>query len=291
MSSPFPWMIGRPGRRHAPLNVSDSCRLACRRWSGLPGFAIEMPLPCPSSKLASTYLLILDSTYCLSHVHGAFPCLPASASAQPSTWNALPWPSPPGVVEPTSLPSRGLRHPNRQLSHNHSCRHRARPFPVRGVSRALGKHLRTGGKSSLCLVIVIGISSSSGNSAVAGFRRLGLPRPWQDAGLWMCRCSPLSDDPFPLLCLLDAPLFLSHPHFYNADPVLAEAVLGLHPNQEEHSLFLDVHPVSLCLSTYGGGMGGISHRCLFGPLLCSPPLPGTELFHGGGGGRPGFPWH
>lgn len=210
VSSPFPWMIGRPGRRHAPLNVSDSCRLACRRWSGLPGFAIEMPLPCPSSKLASTYLLILDSTYCLSHVHGAFPCLPASASAQPSTWNALPWPSPPGVVEPTSLPSCGLRHPNRQLSHNHSCRHRARPFPVRGVSRALGKHLRTGGKSSLCLVIVIGISSSSGNSAVAGFRRLGLPRPWQDAGLWMCRCSPLSDDPFPLLCLLDAPLFTGY---------------------------------------------------------------------------------
>lgn len=62
--------------------------------------------------------------------------------------------------------------------------------------------------------------------------------------------------PFPLLCLLDAPLFLSHPHFYNADPVLAEAVLGLHPNQEEHSLFLDVHPVSLCLSTYGGGVWG-----------------------------------
>ncbi|XP_032732383.1 scavenger receptor class B member 1 isoform X4 [Lontra canadensis] len=45
-------------------------------------------------------------------------------------------------------------------------------------------------------------------------------------------------------CRFNAPLFLSHPHFYNADPVLAEAVLGLHPNQEEHSLFLDVHPVT-----------------------------------------------
>ncbi|KAB1255697.1 Scavenger receptor class B member 1 [Camelus dromedarius] len=42
----------------------------------------------------------------------------------------------------------------------------------------------------------------------------------------------------------DAPLFLSHPHFYNADPVLAEAVSGLHPNPEEHSLFLDIHPVT-----------------------------------------------
>lgn len=50
--------------------------------------------------------------------------------------------------------------------------------------------------------------------------------------------------PFSALCLPDAPLFLSHPHFYNADPVLAESVLGLHPNEKDHSLFLDIHPVS-----------------------------------------------
>ncbi|GAB1290200.1 Scavenger receptor class B member 1 [Apodemus speciosus] len=40
------------------------------------------------------------------------------------------------------------------------------------------------------------------------------------------------------------PLFLSQPHFYNADPVLSEAVLGLSPDPKEHSLFLDVHPVT-----------------------------------------------
>lgn len=45
-------------------------------------------------------------------------------------------------------------------------------------------------------------------------------------------------------CRFSAPLFLSHPHFYNADPVLAESVNGLHPNAEEHSLFLDIHPVT-----------------------------------------------
>lgn len=45
-------------------------------------------------------------------------------------------------------------------------------------------------------------------------------------------------------CRFGAPLFLSHPHFYNADPVLSEAVLGLNPDPKEHSLFLDIHPVT-----------------------------------------------
>ncbi|XP_021564373.1 scavenger receptor class B member 1 [Carlito syrichta] len=45
-------------------------------------------------------------------------------------------------------------------------------------------------------------------------------------------------------CRFSAPLFLSQPHFLNADPVLAAAVGGLHPSQEEHSLFLDIHPVT-----------------------------------------------
>lgn len=39
-------------------------------------------------------------------------------------------------------------------------------------------------------------------------------------------------------------MFISHPHFYNADPSLVEAVEGLHPSKEQHGLFLDVHPVS-----------------------------------------------
>ncbi|XP_068268405.1 scavenger receptor class B member 1 isoform X1 [Nyctibius grandis] len=45
-------------------------------------------------------------------------------------------------------------------------------------------------------------------------------------------------------CRLNAPMFLSHPHFYNADPALVDAVEGLHPNKDQHALFLDVHPMT-----------------------------------------------
>lgn len=85
----------------------------------------------------------------------------------------------------------------------------------------------------------------------------------------------LSDVPSPPLCLLGAPLFLSHPHFLNADPVLAEAVTGLHPNQEAHSLFLDIHPVSPCHPLWGVGDSWSEHTWL-------PPLfPSTELLWAG----------
>ncbi|KAM6052571.1 scavenger receptor class B member 1 isoform 2-T2 [Chlamydotis macqueenii] len=45
-------------------------------------------------------------------------------------------------------------------------------------------------------------------------------------------------------CRMNAPMFISHPHFYNADPVLVNAVEGLHPSKDEHALFLDVHPMT-----------------------------------------------
>ncbi|XP_014642671.1 PREDICTED: scavenger receptor class B member 1 isoform X1 [Ceratotherium simum simum] len=77
-------------------------------------------------------------------------------------------------------------------------------------------------------------------------------------------------------CRFSAPLFLSHPHFYNADPVLVEAVLGLQPNQEEHSLFLDIHPVTgipmncsvkLQLSLYMKAISGIGQTGKIAPVV------------------------
>ncbi|XP_010072842.1 PREDICTED: scavenger receptor class B member 1, partial [Pterocles gutturalis] len=45
-------------------------------------------------------------------------------------------------------------------------------------------------------------------------------------------------------CRLNAPMFISHPHFYNGDPSLVNAVEGLHPSKEQHALFLDIHPMT-----------------------------------------------
>ncbi|XP_058137210.1 scavenger receptor class B member 1 isoform X1 [Dasypus novemcinctus] len=77
-------------------------------------------------------------------------------------------------------------------------------------------------------------------------------------------------------CRFSAPLFLSHPHFYNADPVLAEAVLGLHPSPAEHALFLDLHPVTgipmncsvkLQLSLYIKAVKGIGQTGSIEPVV------------------------
>ncbi|XP_037548221.1 scavenger receptor class B member 1 [Nematolebias whitei] len=45
-------------------------------------------------------------------------------------------------------------------------------------------------------------------------------------------------------CRHNSPTFISHPHFFNGDPVLQDFVLGLHPNEEEHGLFIDIHPLT-----------------------------------------------
>ncbi|CAH7245869.1 Scarb1 [Phodopus roborovskii] len=77
-------------------------------------------------------------------------------------------------------------------------------------------------------------------------------------------------------CRFGAPLFLSHPHFYNADPVLSEAVLGLNPDPKEHSLFLDIHPVTgipmncsvkLQLSLYIKSVKGIGQTGKIEPVV------------------------
>lgn len=43
-------------------------------------------------------------------------------------------------------------------------------------------------------------------------------------------------------CRHNSPVFISHPHFFNADPVLLDFVQGLAPTEQEHGLFIDIHP-------------------------------------------------
>jgi len=39
-----------------------------------------------------------------------------------------------------------------------------------------------------------------------------------------------------------APIALSYPHFYQADPSFREAVIGMKPEKEKHQMFADIHP-------------------------------------------------
>ena len=41
-----------------------------------------------------------------------------------------------------------------------------------------------------------------------------------------------------------APVYLSFPHFYKADPKLLDAVEGLKPNPEIHETYFKIQPVS-----------------------------------------------
>ncbi|XP_039213237.1 scavenger receptor class B member 1 isoform X2 [Crotalus tigris] len=45
-------------------------------------------------------------------------------------------------------------------------------------------------------------------------------------------------------CQSNAPVFISQPHFFNADPALLDTVEGLHPNKKDHDLFVDIHPLT-----------------------------------------------
>lgn len=40
-----------------------------------------------------------------------------------------------------------------------------------------------------------------------------------------------------------APIVVSFPHFYQADPAYINAIDGLNPNKEEHETYLDLQPV------------------------------------------------
>lgn len=42
-----------------------------------------------------------------------------------------------------------------------------------------------------------------------------------------------------------APVYLSFPHFYKADPNLLDAVEGLNPRREIHETYFKIQPVSV----------------------------------------------
>ncbi|XP_074598671.1 scavenger receptor class B member 1-like [Brevipalpus obovatus] len=45
-------------------------------------------------------------------------------------------------------------------------------------------------------------------------------------------------------CKFNAPVFLSHPHFLNADPIYRDSVTGMKPDPVNHTFWLDVEPTT-----------------------------------------------
>lgn len=77
-------------------------------------------------------------------------------------------------------------------------------------------------------------------------------------------------------CRFGSPMFLSHPHFYNGDRSLADAVDGLNPNEKDHALFIDLHPmtgipincsIKLQLSLFIKKVEGISETGSIAPVV------------------------
>ncbi|KAM5192063.1 scavenger receptor class B member 1 isoform 2-T2 [Mantella aurantiaca] len=77
-------------------------------------------------------------------------------------------------------------------------------------------------------------------------------------------------------CRAGAEMFLSFPHFFNADPGFAKAVDGLNPSEDLHSLFLDLHPltgipmncsIKMQISLLAMGVGGISQTGKIEPVI------------------------
>lgn len=57
-----------------------------------------------------------------------------------------------------------------------------------------------------------------------------------------------------------APVVVSFPHFYQADPKYINAVDGLNPNKEEHETYLDLQPVGFLTGrrNMSGNMSALS---------------------------------
>lgn len=55
-------------------------------------------------------------------------------------------------------------------------------------------------------------------------------------------------------CRMDSPTFLSFPHFFNADPVYANAVKGMKPNRTLHEFYMIIEPKSGIVMEVQGGM-------------------------------------
>lgn len=94
------------------------------------------------------------------------------------------------------------------------------------------------------------------NSGVSAYRFIGTKKAFsnetEDPDNW-CFCSGGVCNPSGVgnssTCRFGAPVFVSYPHFYLADPYYLDHVSGLNPQKEFHEFFIDLEPVNFNLKS------------------------------------------
>ena len=61
-------------------------------------------------------------------------------------------------------------------------------------------------------------------------------------------------------CQYGAPVFMSFPHFYQADPDYLTSVEGMKPDRDKHRFYIAVEPVSFFFSPNGNGNDSFERR-------------------------------
>nr|XP_014087330.1 protein peste [Bactrocera oleae]XP_036214771.1 protein peste [Bactrocera oleae]XP_036214772.1 protein peste [Bactrocera oleae] len=102
--------------------------------------------------------------------------------------------------------------------------------------------------SDVCRTVTMDYAQTAEVEGVKGFRYEGGKRMVDNGTLYpenACHCNG-ECVPSGLMnitsCWFGSPMFLSYPHFYDADPYYLSEVDGLKPNKEKHELYLVLEP-------------------------------------------------
>lgn len=100
----------------------------------------------------------------------------------------------------------------------------------------------------MCRTIPLDYTSTTKIEGLMGIKYSGGPRSLDNGSLYpdnYCFCGgecTLSGVMNASSCRFGSPVFMSYPHFYQADPYYQEQVHGLFPNKKDHEFYMVMEP-------------------------------------------------